>query len=94
MPESKLIFTFNKLMILCYLILCKKVLQTGRLLQWLLKNMDSHEAETTVSYASCCHWYYLLQHEEKYFSNKQYLTQNIEMEPAFLQYGYISIFQE
>lgn len=81
-------------MILCYLILCKKVLQIDRLLQWLLKNMDSHEAETTISYTLCSHWYYLLQHEEKYFLNKQYLNENIEMELSFLKYDYVSIFQE
>lgn len=56
--------------------------------------MDSHEAETTVSYTECSHWYYLLQHEEKYFLNKQYLTENLEMELSFLSYGYIAIFQE
>lgn len=56
--------------------------------------MDSQEAETTISYTVCSHRYHQLQHEEKYFLNKQYLTENIEMELSFLQYGYIAIFQE
>lgn len=93
-PESKLIFTFNELMILCYLILHKKSITDLKIIAVTLKNTANHQAGTTVSYTLCSHWYYLLEHEEKYFENKQYLLANIEMELSFLQYGYIPIFQE